>query len=540
MPANGMSANGVSANSMFTNRVMRAGLWAPTSEAASEADHTAIHLRQVPQTTLMENAGRSAAQILHHLWPRGRIVALVGSGNNGGDALVLLRSLASWGRSCDAILVGNRTLGDRTVGDPLLHGWDADIDFRLASDGEWAGLLNNSDSIIVDGLLGTGLRGSPTDLFAEVILAANRSPAPILSLDIPSGANGSTGEIAGHVIDADVTVAFGWAKLGTLLFPARRHVGRLIVSEIGFPASVESSTGYRIATSEWAHGHKPVRSPTAHKNQAGRLLLLAGSEGMAGAAVMSARAALRGGVGFLRIASVEANREILQSSVPEAVFVPVEDDAALTAAIAASDALAIGPGWGVENAVPLRFALACGEHLPLVLDAGALTAVAEGQLPTLAEIAKSRPLIVTPHPGEMARLTDPNTQAITREPAVTARRAAERWGCSVLLKGRPSLVAEPDGRGWVETVGSSDFAAAGMGDVLAGTVGALLAQGVATGVAGALALHLTGRAAIRASLGTGLTPSDVIEGLPGALAEGISSPSDIHLPFILLDQPPAH
>jgi NAD(P)H-hydrate epimerase len=462
----------------------------------------------------------------------------VGTGNNGGDALVLLRTLAAWGRPVTAILVG-----DRKEEEPLLHGWPLrtlrDLDFdgsaeRLA--GELAGA-----EVIVDGVLGTGITGPPRERQAFAIQGMNRAQAPKVALDVPSGVDAVTGGIPGDAVVAALTVAFGGAKLGTLLHPGRRLVGRLVVVEIGFPPVGEDTFPGTLITPGWVSRRLPRRDPDTHKNAVGALLLVAGRSGMAGAAILASRAALRTGVGFLRIASPPENREILQAAVPEAVYVDASDRGAMEDAIGASRALGVGPGLGTEEEGRriLDLVLESQGKEALLLDADALNLLSVGQDRSLQVLGKTRDVVLTPHPGEMARLTGMDPKAVTsRRPEVTLRFAAET-GCTVLLKGMPSLVATPGSRLFIDTIGSSDLATAGMGDVLSGVISAFLAQGSLPHEAASMGLHTSGRAAARSGLGVSLTPEDVVEGMPSALQEEGEGDTELDLPFVLFDQDPA-
>lgn len=516
----------------------RALVGAPTGTESAAFDAYAIQELGVPQETLMENAGRSAALILQRLFPRGQVTALVGRGNNGGDALVLLRNLAAWGRPVTAILVG-----DRGEDENLLHGWGIrtflDTDFQDSQaflDGELAGA-----QVLVDGVLGTGISGAPRERQARIIQAMNRAEAPVFALDIPSGVDADTGALPGDAVAARVTVTFGGAKLGALLHPGRALAGRLVAVEIGFPPVEEDTFQEYLITPGWVSRRLPRRDPDTHKNAVGALLLVAGHSGMAGAAVLAARAALRAGVGFLRVASPPANREILQTAVPEAVYVDATDRGALAEAVEASRALGVGPGLGTgeEGAEILARTLESGSHHPLLLDADALNLLAMGQRPDLAAMARTRDLVLTPHPGEMARLTGLDAAQIRANRPQVARTLASEKGCTVLLKGMPSLVASPEGRIMVDTAGSSDLAAAGMGDVLSGAISAFLAQGSGSVEAAALGLFTSGRAAVQAALGVSLTPEDVIEALPAALREEGAGDTELDFPFVLFDQDPA-
>ena len=259
---------------------------------------------------------------------------------------------------------------------------------------------------------------------------------------------------------------------------------------------------------------------------------------MVGAAVMAARAALRSGVGLLRIVSSSENRSIIQESVPEAIFVPAEDVDGVREAAAASQAMGVGPGLGsgAEAGALLAAMLEASGSLPTILDADALNLASSGEGPGVAEWAADRPVLITPHLGEMKRLTGLTSEAIEEDRMGAARDLARTTGATVLLKGLPSIVIPPEGTCLVDTVASSDLAAGGMGDVLAGVAASLLAQGVGPDRAGALALYGTGRAAARAALGPSLTPSDVIEQLPLVRTEVGPGESDLDHPFVIFDQ----
>ena len=515
----------------------RSRVWAPTATEAAAFDRAAIERQGVPQAALMESAGRSAAEILDRLFPQGEVLALIGAGNNGGDGVVLLRTLQAWGHPVRAVLVADRDQED------LLRGWNIPFekDDGLGQDSGPLDTVLRAASVIVDGILGTGIRGAPRGRQARAIRAINRSERPVFALDTPSGINGDTGQIAGEAVDADVTVAFGWPKLGTLLQPGRSRVGRLIAVEIGFPPVPDQGFGAAAATPAWATETWPRREPDAHKNTVGALLLVAGRPGMAGAAVMAARAALRSGVGLLRVVSSSENRSIIQESVPEAIFVPAENVDAVREAAVASQAMGVGPGVGngTEAGGLLAAVLEVSEGLPTVLDADALNLAAAGEGPGVAEWAADRPVLVTPHLGEMKRLSGLEGEAIEEDRIGAARDLAKTTGAAVLLKGLPSIVIPPEGTCLVDTVASSDLAAGGMGDVLTGVAASLLAQGAPPDEAGALALYGTGRAAACAALGPGLTPSDVIEQLPLVGTEKGPGESDLDYPFVIFDQDPA-
>ncbi len=506
---------------------------APTGSEAASFDRFVIDQLGVPGRTLIENAGRSAALVLERIFARGSVVVFAGSGNNGGDGLALARALAGWGRPVTVVQASARSPDAR-----LLHQWPLPT-LDAGAEGARGEIqrVTASAGVLVDAVLGTGISGAPRTPQARILEGMNRAGRPLLSLDIPSGVDADTGAVPGAAARADVTAAFGWPKLGSLLQPGRVHAGRLVAVEIGFPPVPPGTFGARVVTPAWARDVLPVRRPETHKHQVGSLLLLAGAPGMAGAAIMAARAALRAGAGFVRIASASSNRSVLQGAVPEAVFVDAADRPALARAAMGSTAVAAGPGLGVapEAAAALEAVLEASGDAPVLLDADALNLVAADAGPPLGDLGRARPVLVTPHRGEMRRLVAAAADLPDLPHQLALDRAAA-WSCTVLLKGNPSVVATPSKRLLVGGLGSSDLAAAGMGDVLSGVAGSLLAQGCAPSVAGALALHLTGVAAALGNEGPGLVPGDVIARLSAAVRRQPDRRSRLGLPFVIFDQ----
>jgi ADP-dependent NAD(P)H-hydrate dehydratase / NAD(P)H-hydrate epimerase len=532
----------------------------PTGAEASAFDARAIDRLGVPGPVLMENAGRSAARILSDFVPGGRVTVVAGSGNNGGDGVVLARTLQAWGREVELVVAG-----DRTTPDPLLHGWSPTRILRVDPDTAESGVLpglspdrspgtsgawpSPDSSVVVDALLGTGIRGAPRAPQAHLIRWMNGMGLPILALDVPSGVDADSGAVEGEAVGARWTVAFGAPKRGTLLHPGRARAGRLLAVEIGFPPwefGVEPhQSGGRLLTPGWARRHWIPRELVTHKNAAGRLLLMAGSPGMAGAAILSARGALRAGVGFLHLATPGALRDLVQGAVPGAVHVAMESEEELDEALMAADAVALGPGLGLTSEVARILtrilwrrseASLTGEGpAPLLLDADALNLLARGAL-TVADLGLggAGACLLTPHPGEARRLLDLDSDGVEGDPAPWAQRIAKRWQAAVLLKGNPSVVASSDPPEVVlySATASSQLGTAGMGDVLTGVAGALLARGLSPMAAGGLALHLTGGAAMRARSGqVPILPEDVIRGLAGAIGEiGCDAPLEAAKP----------
>lgn len=510
----------------------RDSVLAPTAGEAVALDRAAIEITGIPGRLLMENAGRAAALVLDRLYPRGRVVAALGRGNNGGDGLVLLRCLRAWGRE-----VAYFTADSRTPNPELAHEFEIprlDLEPEVACAGA---------DLVVDAILGTGVSGAPREPVAGAIRALNRSGRPVVSLDLPTGVDPTSGQVPGEAVHADATITFGWPKRGLLFHPGRAHCGRLIAVEIGFPPGTAAC---ELITPGWARSRLPDRPPTAHKAISGRLLVLAGRKGMAGAALVAAEAALRAGAGYLWLASDEANRVVLQTALPEAIFVDRTDRDALLAAAASADALLAGPGIGVDDVARelLETLLDAMPGRPALLDADALTLLGQGEEGP-RRVAEGRDVVMTPHPGEMARLTGLAIEEITGDPIGVASEFAERTGCVIVLKGSPSVVASPGEPTMINTVGSSDLARAGMGDQLAGVIGALLAAGgagrrgpgpTARDAAG-LGLFYSGRAADLLGRGRSLSPRDLSAHLDRAFAEPGPLAPPLGLPFITFDQP---
>jgi hydroxyethylthiazole kinase-like uncharacterized protein yjeF len=489
-------------------------------------DAHAIQSLGVPEAVLMESAGRAAAAVVQRLHPEGRVVCAVGSGNNGGDAMVVARTLRAWGRDVATVQVGSRT-PDAT----LLHGWSVDsIDPGRMED------AFRGAGAIVDGLLGTGATGAPRGAYGEAIAAINGAGRPVVALDGPSGVDLTTGAAAGEAVRAEVTVTFGAPKRGLLLFPGRALAGRVVAVETGFPPLADDAASARLLTAAWGRSILPPVPPNAHKGMMGKVSIVAGRAGMAGACVLAGLGALRAGAGMAVLVSPGANRQILQTALPEALF--VDRDTLEADFHAGSKAVVAGPGMGTDDdALDLLRTIARGGDAPLLLDADAVTLLARN--PDLRDQVGDRPLVLTPHPGEMSRLLSKPIGEITADPFGAATEAAERFRCAVLLKGTPSLVAAPGAATLVNVAGHSGLATGGNGDVLSGVIGALLALGMAPAEAAGAGLYFAGRAAEIAGRGRGLIPRDVADALPAALLEDAPGESALGLPGIVLDLPAA-
>jgi NAD(P)H-hydrate epimerase len=492
-------------------RSCAAEVWAPTADEMAALDRAAVEAGLAAERTLIEAAGRELAHRIAETWPHGSVCGLVGSGHNGADTMVALRTLAAWGRDVRAIRGGG------TPPRPEVRaGWPLELESPEAF-----AAAPPTGGVVVDGLLGTGVKGAPRAPQAALLERANGLGLPIVAADLPSGADPTTGEVPGACVRADLTVCFGWPKLGLLRYPARGYCGRIEAVEIGFPPpSGDDAAGARVITARWVRELLRDRPPAGHKGTSGYLLLAAGAPGMAGAAVLAARSAYRAGAGIVRVYADPANREVVQRAVPGAIFAAwngeLEDQAGW------AHALAVGPGLGrapgrrrlVEDLLAAR-CRSDGSHRPVVLDADGLNVFAGDADALAARLGPGD--VITPHPGEMSRLVDRTTGTVTDDPAAAARSAAGRFGCVVVLKGNPTFVALPDGSLRVAVTGGPALAVGGTGDVLTGAIGALLAAGAPSADAASAALVLTGLAADLTGFGdVGMVAEDIPESIPAA------------------------
>lgn len=477
-----------------------------TARQMQQWDEAAIQQRGIPERVLMESAGRAAARIVHRLFPDGRVVAAVGRGNNGGDALVLLRTLHSWGRDVMAVPVP-----DHEVRGELLHGWTIPVARGEEAFGEF-----RDAAVVIDGLLGTGASGAPREPQAAAIRAMAAAARSIVALDGPSGVDLTSGRVEGEAVQADHTITFGALKRGLLLHPGRSHAGEIFVVETGFPPLAAPEVGTGVITDSWTAARWRPLPADAHKGIAGRLVILAGSETMGGAALMCGHAALRAGAGTVRVITHGSNRLALHAALPEALFTD-RDSESLAAEARRAAALVAGPGIGTDSPGQrsLRELLSQLEA-PLLLDADALTLLSRDPA-LLPDRLRSR-CVLTPHPAEMGRLLDIPIDQVTGDPFAAAEAARDRFGCTVLLKGAPTLVAAPGEPTLANTTGHSGAGVGGMGDTLAGLIGALLARGFEPYVAAAIGIHRAGMAADRLGRGRPILPRDVAELLPEALS----------------------
>ncbi|HZH17983.1 MAG TPA: NAD(P)H-hydrate dehydratase [Archangium sp.] len=501
---------------------MRRALTAARMRAADQAAESRFGM---PSPLLMENAGRWLADAARELGsPGSRYVVVCGPGNNGGDGLVAARFLHISGLPVTLVLVG-----DRTKLTPESHrNLHALEPYGLQHPQPPGEVEARAGDVVVDALFGTGLTRAPAGEFAEAIqhmLRWRAAGAKVVAADIPSGLHTDTGEPFSPCVEADITVTFGFLKQGQVLEPGATLCGDLRCVDIGIPPeAVTPQAGrelYVVEESDARGAIAPRRSDT-HKGSYGHVLVVAGSHGKSGAAAMSALGALRGGAGLVTVATRSEVVESVLGHAPEVMGWPLEnrgplgmaDLEPLLEAAEKKDVLVIGPGIPRgDETLKLLGALLPRVDVPVVLDADALNAVATD----LEVLRRAKgPLVLTPHPGEMSRLTGVPTKDLQKARVEVARDFATTHEVTLVLKGARTLIAHPDGTVYVNPTGNPGMATGGMGDVLSGLLGALLAQGLKLPEAAWTAVYAHGLSAdlMVARRGQlGLIATDVAKGL---------------------------
>jgi ADP-dependent NAD(P)H-hydrate dehydratase / NAD(P)H-hydrate epimerase len=486
-------------------------------------DRWAIEQRGIPSLDLMERAGQGAARAVEELAPDGPVVVVYGKGNNGGDGLVVARLLREAARDVTAVCL--------TAGEELSPDARANLE-RLPG----APPLALSDSaaseaiahahVIVDALLGTGFSGVAHGAVAEAIEAIDAAPGLVVSVDVPSGVDASTGVVAGPAIKAAKTATFHAAKPGLWIYPGKGHAGEIDVIDIGIPRGAPGASDIGLIRDDVLDA-LPNRGAASTKFSSGHVIVVGGSRGLMGAPAMASLAALRAGAGYVTACVPASLRQILDVQLLEVMTLGLADEGGalmpeglpmVRDSLARAGCLALGPGLG-RNPQSVRFAreLAREASLALVLDADGLNAHA-GSLAGLT--AREAPTVLTPHAGELARLLGLDSEQVQSERLAHARQAAEQAEAIVVLKGDDTLVVEPAGRVAVSRGNSPALATAGTGDVLTGTIATLLAQGMEPFAAAAAGVQLhaqAGReAARRQGAAEGVIAGDVIAALPAA------------------------
>jgi len=516
-----------------------------TTEEMRVIDAKTIEEFGVPGLVLMERAGYAVASRIKDLYSPRKCIVISGSGNNGGDGIVVARDLFNEGWDIKVFLIA----GPEVLKGDALSQYHAAINFGVPVHPVQELLIHHSSifsrhSVIVDAILGTGLSKKITGTLSEVIRLINKSDLPVISVDIPSGISSDNGQVMGEAVKADYTVTFGLPKRGHFLYPGAEFSGRLFVEDIGFPRQLirPERLNVELLEKNIVSGLIPVRKDYSHKGNYGHVLIVAGSRGKTGAALMAAKACLRAGAGLVTLGVPESLADIFQSSVKEEMVLVLPDKGDGTISAKGSgkildflskkaDLLAIGPGIGVtaDTERLLRILIENSES-PMVIDADGINSIRQYS----KVFAKSRmPVILTPHPGEMARLLSKGQRAKSKDIAtglslrdeiekdrITASISfAKETGTILVLKGVPTIIAAPDGKAFINSTGNPGMATGGTGDVLTGMISGFLSQTGKPVQASILGVYLQGLAGDIAALEKGrhaLIATDIINKIPNA------------------------
>ncbi len=525
-----------------------------TANEMQRMDRHTINAFGIPGRVLMENAGRGATAFFLkavHQGSRGSVGVMAGRGNNGGDGFVMARYLHQKGIDVTVYLLSTRQRvgGDAAANLELLDAMGVpvvEIPDENALDSLRPRLIHHR--FWIDAILGTGLNSPVRGFFRTAIDFINNQGAPVFAVDIPSGLNADTGQVCGSAIRATATATFGFAKLGHLCFPGRGLTGKLLVVEIGIPPHVAMDVGCRqhLITADMLKRHLPRRPKTAHKGHTGHLLVLAGSPGKTGAAAMTATAALRIGTGLVTLGIPRSLNPILETLTTEAMTVPLDESDQGTLDESSFDTirplldgkrcLAIGPGIGTSPSTGRLIARLIKESpLPLVIDADGLNLIAEN--PDILSQRRA-PIVLTPHPGEMARLSGKRTATIQEARIEQARAFSKSHGVIMVLKGADTIIAKSNGTLFVNPTGNPGMATGGMGDVLTGVIAGLIAQGMPADRAATAGVYLHGLAADRIARDkapTGYLATEVMHALPEAIQSILTGDDGIPCPFLETD-----
>ncbi len=521
-------------------RKIKGNMKVVTSEEMREIDKVAIEQYGISSAVLMERAGLSVALKVKELLPYKKMLILCGSGNNGGDGLVAARNLHNWGFKVNVLMFAKKNILSSDCNKQYQIAKDMGIKIEFRSSIEKGDLHG---AVVIDAIFGTGLSRPVNENLTDVFTFINNSESPVISVDIPSGISSDTGTILGGAIKADYTVTFGLPKRGHFLYPGAEYTGRLFVEDIGFPARLLSSDklNVELINKENISHLIPQRPACSHKGDYGHVLVVAGSSGKTGAALMTAKACLRSGAGLVTLAVPKSLMDVFQGRVTEEMTLPLTDDGngmlsskavdeILNYAFQKIDVIAIGPGSGVSKETEkIITELIIKSTVPIVIDADAINSLAgsmlSGQgLKNIFQKAKS-PIILTPHSGEMTRLFKQKSEGkelrakMEKDRIDAAMSFSKENGVYLVLKGAPTIVAEPDGNVFINTTGNPGMATAGSGDVLTGIIAAMLGQKLSAVDASLFGVYIHGLAGDIAASRYGehsLIASDIINFLPDA------------------------
>jgi len=503
-----------------------------------EADRRTIEDIGIPSLVLMETAGRQVVAAMEAVFdelPGARVSVVAGRGNNGGDGFVVARVLWQLGVEVHVYVIGaaSDVGGDARVNLDILGRLGIDV-IEVLTDQDWElhGAEVLRSDIVVDAIFGTGLHTPLTGIYETIAQDLNAGDVPVVAVDLPSGLSADDSALIGPAVQATLTVTFGAPKLPLMMPPAEEVAGSVVVAEIGIPRTViYDLPGPRIERIMREDLRELVsdRPPDVHKGHFGHVLVVAGSRGKTGAAHLAAEAALRSGAGLVTVATPATCLPIVAALGSEYMTVPLDETPEGAAAATAveqvmeipHDVIAAGPGLGTgpEQASLIR-ALLRRATVPLILDADALTVLADD--PSALQGSPERPVVITPHPGEMARLIGTSAADVQRRRLSVARDFATIHHVYVVLKGHRTLIATPDGTVFINPTGNPGMATGGSGDVLTGMLGGWLAQRQRVARACMLAVYLHGAAGDLAAADVGevaMTAGDIVAQLGDAVLE---------------------
>jgi len=507
-----------------------------TANEMQKMDRSTIESFGLPGRILMENAGRGATHFfLEHFKDavNKKIGVIAGRGNNGGDGFVIARYLAQKGISVTVYLLSERqkVSGDAAANLKLLT--PLKIPVIEMPDAETFSAHKTAmrhEAIWIDAILGTGLRSEVKGFFRDVIDFINQTNKPVFAVDIPSGLNSDTGRPCGSCVRADATATFAFAKTGHFLFPGADYTGNLKIIDIGIPPHIANNVAplQYLLTPDLIRAVFHPRPSDAHKGHTGHLLVIAGSPGKTGAAAMTATSAMRAGAGLVTLGIPVSLNPVLETQVMEAMTDPLPETVKgilgeasfnrIMDLLSDKKCLAIGPGIGTAPETKMLFKNLLQENTkPVVIDADGLNILADH-----TEILKDLdiPIVLTPHPGEMARLIRTTAADVQKDRIKCARDFAEKFNVHIVLKGAGTVVAHPDGRVFINPTGNPGMASGGMGDVLTGVIAGFIAQGHSPELAAHAGVYLHGATAdslVKNKGPFGYLATDVMNTLPEAI-----------------------
>ena len=510
---------------------------AVTAEQMQHLDQKAIESYGIPGIVLMENAGRGAAEILLETFPdlfKNGVAVVAGKGNNGGDGFVIARHLLNRGIPAKVFLLADPKVlrGDAEINHRIFLRMKGDV-IPIPSYKDFQAVKKNLErfDLLIDGIFGTGLDSEVRGYYREVIDYLNTLPQPRVAIDIPSGLDANTGKPLGTAVRAALTITFGLPKVGLLIPPGTDYVGNLKVADISLPRGLvetEKIQTHLLEEGEIRKGLSAPRRRDSHKGDYGHLLVLAGSVGKTGAAAMACEAALRMGAGLVTLGIPKSLNAIMEMKLTEVMTEPLHETPRQTLGLRAfqpllrlcenKKAVIIGPGMGTfKETQTLILKLIGTLGLPIILDADGITALST-QIKTLSSI--KAPLILTPHPGEMGRLTGLTSKQILEDRVEISRTFARTHQVYLVLKGFRTLIATPQGEIFINPTGNPGMASGGTGDVLTGMIGGTISQGFGILASLQAAVFLHGLAGDRASSEKGersLVATDLIAKIPAVL-----------------------